>query len=144
MTSRRPSTVLNVIGIAVATVAVLSGCTAPPAVESSDFVSDWVSDTGSTIQLASDGHARFTNFPRSALRLEAVGAPVSGTASWRTVDDNSDGDLVSFVGEDLRWSDLIGASWTATLTDDSPRRLVFALSDPGLETSKELVLQRRR
>lgn len=135
---------LNVIGIAVATVAVLSGCTAPPAVESSDFVGDWVSDSGSSVRLTSDGQARFTDFPRTALRLNVFGAPVDGTASWRTVEDNSDGNLVDFVGKNLTWPEVAGASWTATLTDDSPRRLVFALSDPGLETSKELVLQRRR
>jgi len=142
MTSRRRRTVLSVIGVAVATVLALSGCTPTPVLRSSDLVGRWVSESGSSIRLTSDGQARFTDFPRRALRLNTVGAPLSGTASWRTVKNRHDGNLVVFVVRDLRFSEAPGASWTATLTDESPRTLVFALSHPGLNTGKDLVLQR--
>jgi hypothetical protein len=144
MPSRRRSTVLGAIGVAVATVVVLAGCTANSAVGESDLVGKWVSDSGSTLRLGPDGQARFNDFPRGAMQLNAVGAPVSATASWHVARNSKDVNLVDFAGKDSTWSGAVGASWTATLTDDSPRRLVFALQDPGLEAGKDLVLQRNQ
>lgn len=141
MPSKRRSTVLTAIGLAVATLTVLTGCAPTAAPGTTDIVGKWVSDSGSTLRLDADGQAQITNFPRAALQLNAAGAPVSGTAAWHTAKGHK---LISFTGKELTWSEVAGASWTATLTDDSPRMLVFALQGPGLESSKELALRRDR
>ncbi|PYY37887.1 hypothetical protein DEJ16_06025 [Curtobacterium sp. MCJR17_055] len=71
------------------------------------------------------------------MRLEATGDPVDGGGSWRLRNDSH---LINFTGTDMSWAAANGTEWTATVTDDSPRLIVFMLRDPDLESSKELTL----
>jgi hypothetical protein len=122
-------------------VSVLGGCAAAAPPRQSALVGTWTSKSGSTLELTSGGEARFSDFPRAAVRLEATGEPVDGSASWRVMKQ---GHLIRFTGNDMSWAAANRAEWTATVTDDSPPLIVFVLRNPDLETSEELALHRDR